>query len=283
MKSIIEDMARYAELSNMNVYAITEILGGNVRTAILKEDSYCRDVYSVSKAFVMAAIGLLFDDRLIKPQDTVADIFGTLPAGSDARWAAVTVSDALRHRTGLTNGNIDIDREDILQFAGEDWLECTFKLPLDGIRGQTYKYTDTSFYLLSCMVTKLTGKSLVDYLREKLFVPLGFKEYAWSTCPKGICAGGSGLFVACEDMAKLGKLWLDYGVFNGKRIISEQWVKTALENEYAFSPRNEKYNGFYKTGAHSQILYFSYEQNLVIAVQSFAPSEQLTALVDAFL
>lgn len=288
MKSIINDMVAAIKSMNMNVYSITEILDGKAQTIRLREDSRCRNLYSVSKAYTMAAVGFLFDEGRLKPEDTVADIFGGLPDGSNERWNEVTVHDALRHTMGLKQDedvhlDLDIDNDNTLTFAPDDWLTYMFSLPLAGVRGVDFQYTDTAFYLLSRVVSQITGRSLFDYLREKLFAPLGFKEYSWSTCPYGYSAGGSGLYVSCEDMAKLGKLWLDYGICNGKRIISEEWVKLAVENEYAFGLRDEKYRGFYKSGLKSQLLYFSYEQSLVLAIQSYAPSIQMAQLIDLFL
>ena len=256
MKSIIDEMVAEIRAREMNVFSVTEILNGESRSVTIKEDTFCRNVYSVSKAFTMAAIGFLFDEGKIKPSDTVEDIFKKLPEGADERWYEVTVHDLLRHRTGLTE-SMDVDCAQTLEKAKDGWLEYIFRLRLNGIRGETCQYTDAVFYLLSRAVSALTGKTLCDYLREKLFLPLNFREFAWSSCPHGYSSGGSGLYISCQDMAKLGKLWLGGGVYNGKRLLSEEWVRAAVENDYAFSLRDEKYKGYYKTGAMGQILYFS--------------------------
>ena len=278
MSDFLNSMAEEIKEYNMNVFTLSEIRDGKSETLTIKKDSYCRDVYSVSKAYIMAAIGFLFDEGKITPNESVGDVFGKLSEGSDERWADVTIADALRCKTGLLNG-IDVD---CTEGIGKDWLKHIFSIPLDGVRGETYKYDDGVFYLLSRIVSKKTGMSAFDFLRDKLFNPLDYKEAAWSTCPQGYSAGGSGLYVSCSDMVKLGGLWLNNGVWNKKRIISEEWVKLSLKENYAFSLRSENKQGYYKTGAHSQFLYFSYKDNMAFGMQSFMPTEFRTKLVNDF-
>lgn len=276
LDAMIDEIRR----ENMNVFSLTLAGEGERRTEILREDSLCRDVYSVSKAFTMAAIGMLCDDGRLSPDDTVGKLFGTLPKGSDERWLDVTVADCLRHRTGITH-EMDVDAEYMTGIG--DWLAHLFSLPIDGVRGETYTYTDGVYYLLSRIVSLKTGAPMFDFMRERLFNPLGFREYAWSCCPEGYTAGGSGLFISCSDMAKLGELWLNGGKWRGKRVISEEWTRLALENDYALSKRSAAKQGYYKTGAFGQILYFSYADNLVFAMQAYMPSDDRTKLVNDFI
>ena len=81
--------------------------------------------------------------------------------------------------------------------------------------------------MLSAIVTKRTGQTLVEYLEPRLFKPLGITRYFWETCPKGITKGGWGLFLCTEDMAKLGQLYLQKGLWNGQQIIPQAWVETS--------------------------------------------------------
>lgn len=278
MEKLITDMTNEIKRRGMNVYAVTEILNGRSESARLKDESNCRDIYSVSKVFTMSAIGFLYDEERLLPDETVADIFGSLPKGSDERWRDVTVHNILRHETGLSH-EVGVECEDMLSVGTDDWLSYIFSQALDGVRGETYTYSDATYYLLSRIVSKKTNVSLCDYLRVKLFCPLHFKEFAWSVCPWGYSAGGSGLYISCDDMAKLGQLWLQNGMWDGKCILSEEWVKLSLDNAYTFSQRNPKLRSYYKTGMKGQMLYFSYAENLVLAIESFVPSSEMSSLI----
>ena len=64
--------------------------------------------------------------------------------------------------------------------------------------------------------------TLEEYLWPRLFEPLGITRYLWETCPKGITKGGWGLFICPEDMAKLGQLYLNHGMWHEKQIIPDR-------------------------------------------------------------
>ena len=82
-------------------------------------------------------------------------------------------------------------------------------------------------YMLSAIVTKLTGEKLIDYLQPRLFAPLQISGIDWETDPKGINVGGWGLRLHTEDMAKFGQLFLQKGIWQGKQVIPAAWVEEA--------------------------------------------------------
>lgn len=269
----IKELADDFRASDKNVYRITVIKDGKQESVHLIEDNDCRNLYSVTKAYTMTAIGFLYDDGLLKPEDRICDIFkARMPDNADPKWYDVTVHDVLRHMTGVTEYFSDIDDEDITTYGDGGFLTRILSLPVKGTVGETYEYTDATYYMLSCIVTEKTGVSMYDWLRVKLFVPLRYKQVAWGTCRDGISIGGSCAYMSCEDMVKVGKLYLDGGVFEGKQIISREWVAKALAYGYAFTPLIPDREGYQKTGAHGQKLYFSKKDNMVVGVQSFDSS-----------
>ena len=281
---ILQAVCEYARDRGINIYSVTVADGSGSRTEHIREDSRCRNIYSVAKAFTMCAAGMLYDEGRLGIRNTMADIFGTLPCGSDERWRDVTVHDIMRHKTGILSNCLDFDCNDIRKLIPDgDVLGYILRTPLDGQTGITYAYSDAAYYLLSRIVSRLTGVTLCEYLREKLFIPLECGEYAWSVCPHGYSTGGSGLYISCEDMTKLGTLWLGGGLYNGKRVISGEWTELALKNNYAFSPRECTEGGYYKTGMLGQLLYFSYKDGYSLGIQSYEPSGRLSELVDALL
>ena len=97
--------------------------------------------------------------------------------------------------------------------------------------GAPFVYNSAATYMLSAIVQKLTGMKLIDYLQPRLFEPLGIEGAAWESCPRGINMGGWGLEVRTEDIARFGQLYLQKGMWQGKRLIPEAWVKEATSRQ----------------------------------------------------
>lgn len=280
----IEKMVEGFMSDGLNVYAVSAIINGEQRDYRLREDNNCKNTYSVSKAFTMNAVGMLFDEGLLDVNETMLDIFGDeYSFAAEPRWKTVTIDNALTHKTGITKNSLDIDADDVHEYGTEDYLEVVFANAIDGVTGETYCYSDAAYYLLSRIVSKKCGCSLCDYLLPRLFVPLGFREVAWSVCPKGYNIGATGLYIRCDDTVKIGTLWLNRGVLNGKRLISEKWIDIALKNGYAFTPLFEGKRGYQKTGAKGQKLYFSYDDNLALSVASFDNSSRVGDVMVKFI
>jgi hypothetical protein len=91
--------------------------------------------------------------------------------------------------------------------------------------GTRFYYDSGNSHLLSAILTKVTGKSALDYAREVLFGPLGIKDVMWRADPQGISAGGAGLYMHPHDMAKIGYLYLRGGVWEGQQILPASWIE----------------------------------------------------------
>jgi CubicO group peptidase (beta-lactamase class C family) len=244
------------------------IIDGESHTVELVPSNGGQNSYSVAKAFVVTAIGMLFDQGILSTDEKICDIFkDELPCGMDEKWYSMTVHHALKHECGFIEGYLDIDAMDHSFITDGDYLKYLFKTKLEFTPGEKSVYSDAAFYLLSRVVSKKTGRILDEYMWEKLFLPLGFREVAWSKCPKGYSMGATGLYVYSHDMAKLGQLYLNGGEYNGKRIISQKWVDTVIERGYEFSPVPG--GGYGKGGAYGQMLAFYPEKKMVIAFHSF--------------
>ena len=224
--------------------------------------------YSVSKIFTATAIGMLVDDGKLTPDDLITGILkDEIHTVYDSQWDKVTVEHALAHKMGLRNLALDLDSDDIRQYGTKDFLTYVFTHNLTDEPGTFYHYTDTAYYLLSRVVSKITGQKLDDFLLDRLFRPLDFAEAAWSTCPYGYPMGGTGLYLRTHDMLKLAVVYLNQGVWEGKRILSENWIHTALEKELGVTRSEAK--SHCKTGAHGQILAFCPTTQKAIAIHGF--------------
>jgi len=241
--------------------------GGEIEKLQLSPATPCQNIYSIAKAFTVAAVGMLVDRGLLSTDDKVVDVLGDLcPASFNPLWKETTIHMLLRHQVGLPGGFMDIDCNDANAF-GDDYLSYVMNHPLRDDHGTVYTYTDASHYILSCIIENRVGMPLDDFLWRELFRPLGFRDAAWSHCPKGHVIGSTGLFIRVEDMIKLGAVYLQGGVWQGKRLLSENWVKTVITREYEFYQTG--FGGCYqKGGMLGQNLIIMPEKRRVVAWQA---------------
>ena len=264
MSTFIESALSYARKSGFNLIRIAEIDNGVASFGECNRGNPCQNIYSVAKAFTMTAIGIICDRNLLTVDEKVTDLFADfLPDGMDKRWYNVTVDHLLTHTAGLHDGQLDIDCIDINTFDTDDFLDMTLRTELLYEPGDGNTYSDAAYYLLSRIVTLKTGEKLDDFLWRELFRPCAFREAAWSKCPLGYPMGATGLYIYAEDMAKLGQIYLDGGVYNGRRILSEDWVNLSLMRPYEFTPRG--FNTYGKGGMRGQMLLVIPEKRRVVA------------------
>lgn len=243
----------------------------------------CNNSYSVAKAFVMTAIGLLQDDGLIEITDSLYAIFAKdFPKDMDPGWKLATIEHALTHRLGFDGLFLDTDVDDLSAYPTDDYLQMVLSHPLAYLPGTHNQYTDAAFYLLSRLVSHVSGEKVDSLLWRRIMLPMRFVEAAWSRCPHEYPIGATGLYICTEDMVKLGMLYLDGGVYDGQRLISEEWVRQAIAREYEFHVMTP--NGLIgKGGMYGQGLVFSREKQFAAAWQSYdtsGSSEQIINYLD---
>lgn len=236
-----------------------------------------QNTYSVSKVFCVTAIGMLYDEGKLNPmRDTIGSIFKEeiKAYGIDAnKWSKVTVHDVLRHRAGFTAGGLlDIDADPSLMNKHDDFLKVVLNYNLSTYeRDKTIenfgnianrKYTDAAYYLISRVVAKVSGQKLDVYLKSRLFDIAGYKDYRITKCPQGHPIGATQFYLKPDDVVKLGRIYLDGGTYNGKRIISQDWVNQVIKYSYELA---SGYNGYGKGGMRGQYLYVNFEHNVAVA------------------
>ena len=173
--------------------------------------------YSMCKSIVGMAIGILVDEGKLSVDDKLSDIFSSRFNPLNFFRKTITVKQLLTMSSG-------VDFSEAGAISGNDWrksfLESSFKFD----PGKEFEYNSMNTYMLSAIVTELTGKSLFDFVRERIFEPMGIWRCFWESCPQSITKGGWGLFMRIEDMAKLGQLYLQKGEWDGKQLVPANWV-----------------------------------------------------------
>lgn len=194
-----------------------------------------RQTYSACKSITALAVGLAMDDGLLHRDDLITELFDDVcPALSRRLLRKLTVEHLLTMTASITFNEASSQ-------AAEDWVRGYLSSPGISEQGKKFSYNSLNTYLLAAAVVKVTGRSLCDYLQERLFTPMGIHDYHWDTCPRGIEKGGWGLYMLPEDLAKLGLLVQQNGNWNGRQLISRDFLETALQ-PWALVP--EEYGDF---------------------------------------
>ncbi len=174
--------------------------------------------YSLCKSITGIAIGMLMDEGKLQLEDKVLDILKkTRNFMSFIRQKDLTVEHLLTMSSGVSFNETGA-------VSGNEWVKNFLESSVHFAPGTSFEYNSMNSYMLSAIVTEITGETMMEYLRPRLWEPLGITRVFWETCPKGITKGGWGLFIRPEDAAKIGLLYLQNGKWGNKQLISEDWV-----------------------------------------------------------
>ena len=179
-------------------------------------------MYSMSKSFTSTAIGLLVAEGRLSVEDLVVRFFPQdVPEPVSDNLASLKV----KHLLTMSVGNEKEPTQTVVK--EEHWVRTFLEQPITHAPGTVFMYNSTATYMLSAIVTKITGQKVIDYLTPKLFEPLGITGMTWETCPLGINTGGWGLSIPTEGLAKFGQLYLQKGKWNGEQLLPAKWVREA--------------------------------------------------------
>ncbi len=179
-------------------------------------------MYSMSKSFTSTAIGLAVAERKLRVEDRVVSFFRhDLPDQVSDNLAALRVKDLLT----MSVGDEKEPTQDMVKT--ENWVKTFLAAPITHQPGTVFMYNSGATYMLSAIVQQVTGQRVLEYLRPRLFDPLGIAGVTWERCPRGINVGGWGLSIQTEGLAKFGQLYLQKGVWQGRQILPAAWVEEA--------------------------------------------------------
>lgn len=259
------------DAETMPMYDMAIIDGEGVEVKRYPFINNANNAHSVTKIFVATAIGTLCDKGALTLDTKITSLFDSsaFPEGMSPAWHEVTVRDALRHRTGIEDVPYGIDDDDSSVFIGNDFLKFIFSLEIKHTPGTYRRYSDAAYYLLGRVIHAVTGLTADEYMKQVIFDPLGFRQWAMAKCPQGHPICGGGFFARSDDLAKLAYTYACDGVYEGKRIISREWIEEAEENDYACS-RFRDTDIFLKTGAMGQCVAYSRRRKCAAAWHGIA-------------
>ncbi|MBR5225545.1 MAG: serine hydrolase [Clostridia bacterium] len=252
--------------------------------------------YSVSKPFTSVAAGFAVQEGLLRWDDRVLDVLSDCaPENPDPWLEQVTLHHLLCMGSGLNQKSDKISHVFEPDGEPENWAAQVLACGCDAQPGSIFRYNSHGSYLISCMVQKVTGMTVLDYLMPRLFEPLGIEKPRWDMSPQGICCGGWGLFLPCEDIAKFGLCLLSGGKWNGVQILPTEWFDKAKQEHIATNtvPRHREWsegygyhiwrstNGRFRgDGSNGQFCIVSPKQNMILAAT--ADTQNLTGEHDLF-
>lgn len=180
--------------------------------------------HSLTKSVTATAVGLAIAEGHFGLDDRVASFFsGVVPANASANLRAMTVHDLLTMRTGHdheTSGSV-------WRPITTSWTAEFFKIPVPRQPGTSFVYTSAASYMLSAIISRTTGRAMAEYLRPRLFAPMGIDRWTWDTSPGGVSPGGNGLSWNTSASLKLGALHSAGGWWQGHQLLSADWVGAA--------------------------------------------------------
>lgn len=246
-------------------------------------------IYSVSKSFTASAAALARQEGLLDLDATVLSYFPELDADiTDPRSRSMTVA----HVAAMSSGHTFDTIEKAHELDPSNLVRGFLMLPPEADPGTVFAYNQPCTYTLATIVQRVTGTTLIDYLRPRLLDPLGIGTADWLEHPVGRNLGFSGLHVATDAIARLGELYRRGGLWGDRRLLDEEWVALATrahiptpgmgvpdwEQGYGFQFWMSRH-GYRGDGAFGQFCVVVPDSGLVVAFTS--ETEHMQEVLDA--
>ena len=230
-------------------------------------------LYSLSKPFCSVLCGICIDEGLLSLDTKLCELFpDKMPEALTEGLKKITLEDCLTMRCGHGRCVLEEMR------WGDDALKEFFAFPMQFEPGTTFVYSTGATMVCAAAVERVTGKKLIDFAYEKLFSKLGIEKPEWRETLDGTNLGGTGLMVNTETVARFGQMLLQKGIYNGQRIVSEEYIKTASDKHtdsyvdhvsadwssgYGYQFWKNGRGGFRGDGAYGQIMFVLPEEDTV--------------------
>jgi len=309
------DSAHLAEtidaFAERDVNSMVIIRKGYIVAEVYREgldENSLQDVKSVTKSFTSALTGIAIAEKQLPDAGArVSDYFpewANVPLKSDVR-----VGHLLSMTSGLAWNNVNEQSSHEMMY-GENWVQVILNHPVQYAPGMAFNYSNGDAHLLSALLQKATGESLLDYAKSRLFEPLGIRDVNWNHDPQGHTIGAWAIGISPRDMAKLGLLYMKDGVWDGQTIIPKEWIQESLKKRVLLNYRDGLQGGycyywwdkpvsralfegdtkvyacFYASGADGQRVFVVPELQLIVALTSSSkdaemPEQLLSSIIRA--
>lgn len=254
-------------------------------------------IESSTKSVVSLAAGIAIGERLLSLDDRLVDIFPEYaPKAEEDLWNEVRIRHLLSMTTGFASDPLAMSFRNQIR---EDWVGYCMRQPLRDKPGTRFQYHNASAHLVARAIQRRTGCTLREWLIPRLFDPLEILNPQWYVDPQGFTYGGDGLHLTVEQMARIGQLCLNDGMWNGRQLVPAWYVREATKKQtenrgngltyhrddtagygYFFWMADEP-DVFYASGSGGKMIYCFRKLETVVAVTAhLEPFYQYQLLLD---
>jgi CubicO group peptidase (beta-lactamase class C family) len=278
-------IARHGKLVYEEYFSGEDEIWGDKVGRVDFNRSTLHDLRSISKSVVSACVGIAINQGKLKGvNQNVFDFFPEYAEYKKGNMAKLTIEHLLSMSSGIKwNEDVPYDNpenSEIQMANSKDPAKYVLSQPMDTVPGTVWKYNGGTTQLLAAIIQKVSGQSVDEFARVNLFEPLGIKTFDWIKYPfTTIPAAASGVRLLPRDLLKFGLLYYNGGIWNGKQILSAEWVKTSFETHvskpndegygYQFWIWNDEYKGAVNrmviaVGNGNQRIFFNKPADLVV-------------------
>ncbi len=291
-KGLLVDLFNEIEEERLNIHSMLLLKDGS-RVFRASAHTYTEDtkdeVYSVSKSFTSVAIGILCDLNILHLDNYILYFFSKEVSDYLPGYEKIQI----KHLLTMSSGQ----EKDIFSSLtpNDNFYKIFFNQPLINQPGEVFDYSNFSSLILSAIVTKVTGKSLNDFLNEHLYKYIGMEKPNWNQV-NGISFGAIGMYISANDMARFGLLLLNDGNWDGKQIVSKKYLDLATQLQieikddaepadkfgYGFQFWRNSFGDYRCAGLYRQYIVINKEFNLVFVIKAYE-EKQLLDLFEKYI
>ena len=226
-------VARHGKLVLERYFEGEDEIWGDPQGSVAFGPEVLHDLRSVSKSIVGLLYGIALAEGAVPARETpLVDLFDYADLAADPPRRKITVEHALTMTMGLawdeTLPYSDPRNSEIAMERSDDRYRYILERPIVTEPGSRFTYSGGSTALLAHLVSRGSGTPLIDYAREKLFMPLGIDQSSWTAGFNGEAAAASGLRLTARDLARIGQMVLNGGRWDGQQVVPEAWLKDSF-------------------------------------------------------
>jgi CubicO group peptidase (beta-lactamase class C family) len=291
----IEELNRkIAKQTYKNITSIVAIKDGK----ILIEEYFnganrntLHDTRSVGKSFASTLLGIAIKDKYIKSETQTLKEFYNLKSFQNYATSkdSVTLKSLLTMSSTFEGSDMNSESpgNEENMYPTKDWVAFTLNLPVDKTKqiNKQWDYFTAGCIVLGDIIHKAVPNGLEKYANKNLFRPLNITKYKWQFTPQKVVNTAGSLQLSSLDYAKFGQLYKNQGTWNGKQILSQEWIAKSLshqmkisENEYygylfwnkTYKINDLDYEVYYSSGNGGNRIFIFKDQPIVIVITSTA-------------
>jgi len=219
---MFENFILKSKEQNLAVYGIEVFHKGQIvdKYDFVKEARH--PIYSATKTFTSTAVGIAISEGKFSIDASLYDYLkADIPVDCSSQQCDTLRRITIKRLLTMSVPGYPFRPE------GDDWLKFSLLYPIQYTEIPTFDYSNIPAYLVGVAVERAVGEPLDKYLEKRLFMPLGIKNVEFMNCPSGHFYGAGGMFLTINELARLGQVYLQNGMYNGQRIVPSQWVQEA--------------------------------------------------------